>query len=276
VIMEIKKVVLLDKNGEVLDSFEKDANVFDSSNIYPIVVESYLWNGVRQLNSAEAHKDKIERVYNKEDVPEETKIMLQDDDRRMELIKTFSYGLRVLEAGCSQGTASIKIAELPQVREVHGIDIRQSAVEEGNKLIRDLVSSGKITREVGDKVKLEKLRIEDLPSSYGEYDAVCAYEVFEHMAPQDFFPAFQRLYQFIKPDGSFFVSVPNRFPAKKYDEEGRSRWRWHDHRNFFSKLSLEMFLRNFFEKVRFVPFYENESVEDGIYLISECGGKKYD
>lgn len=274
--MSVKKIVLLDKKGEVVDSFEKEAVAFDSSNIYPVVVENYLWDKDQQLKSAEEFKDKIERVYDKEGVPEETRVMLQDDYRRMKLIKTFDYGHRVLEVGCSQGTASIKIAELPEVDEVVGIDIRRSAIDEGNKLIKKLVENKEITQTVADKIKLEHLRIEDLPENHGKYNSICAYEVFEHMAPQDFLPAFQHLYKFIENDGTFFISVPNRFPNKKYDELGRTRWRWHDHRNFFSKISLEMFLSNFFEQVKFYPLYEEETVEDSIYLICECKGKKYD
>src|SRR3989344_616120 len=150
--MTIKKVALLDKKGETINSFEKGAARFDSSNIYPIVIENYLWDKAQQLQSAEVYVDKIERVYSPDDVPDDVKVMLQDDYRRMELIKTFSYGPRVLEVGCSQGTASIKIAELPYVKEVLGIDIRQLAVEQGNLLIQKLVRKNEISSDTANKV----------------------------------------------------------------------------------------------------------------------------
>lgn len=274
--MDIKKVVLLNKTGDIIDSFEKTAEVFNSSNIYPVVIEHYPWDQEKQHHSAETYKDQIKRVYTIDSVPEESKQMIQDDLRRIELVKMFNYGAQILEVGCSDGTISIKLAELPATKSILGIDIRQSAIDDGHALLKKLVEQKEITSAVADKVMLEKLRIEDLPTTYGQYDSVCAYEVFEHMSPQDFFPAFQHLYKFIKKDGTFFISVPNRFHHARYDQEKRSRWRWHDHRNFFSKVSLEMFLKDFFEEVKFYPLYDTETVDGSIYLICECRVKKYD
>lgn len=274
--MNIKKVVLLNKVGDIIDGIEKPVDSYNSGNIYPLVIENYVWNKEMQRNSAEIYKDKIKRVYDIDNIPGETKKMVEDDICRIDLIKTFDYGPKVLEVGCSDGTVSIKLAELPTTELILGIDIRQSAIDDGHNLIDKLVKEKKLTNEAAKKVRLEEFRIEDLPVNYGKYDSVCAYEIFEHMAPQDLLPAFQHLYKFIKKDGNFYISVPNRFPADKYEKEKRARWKWDDHRNFFSKISLEIFLSNFFEAVDAYPLDKNEAVEDSIYLIYKCIGKKYD
>ena len=277
--MKIKKVVLLNKEGEIIETFlknNKKENRYASSEVYPIVVENYIWDKKKQFQSAEKYKDQIKRVFYQDKVDEKVKTMLQDDINRLELIKKFSYGKDVLEVGCSDGSASIKIAEIPSVRKVFGIDIRKSAINDGRKLIKDLVRKKEIDKKTAEKVRLENYTVENFPLNFGKFDSVCAYEIFEHMAPQDILPAFQHLYKFIKNDGKFFLSVPNRFPNKKYYELGRARWKWFDHRNFFSQASLELFLKNFFKQIKFHENYKKEKIEDGIYLICECKGKLYD
>ena len=273
--MSVSAVVLLGKNGEVIKTFSQKKE-FSSGNAYPVVVESYLWDSEKQMESAEKYKDQIKRVYYQNEVDAEVKDMLQDDIRRIDLVKGFPYGDSVLEVGCSDGTVSIKIAELPQVKKVLGVDIRKSAIEDGRALLKDLLKRGDITKETARKVSLLHSATERIPQKYGQFDSVCAYEIFEHLAPQDMLPVFQNLYKFVKKDGNFFMSVPNRFPGKKYEKLGRSRWRWFDHRNFFSRLSLGMFLKNFFEEVKFYPLYKGEKIDESIYLICECNGKKYE
>ncbi|MFA6159995.1 MAG: class I SAM-dependent methyltransferase [Parcubacteria group bacterium] len=276
--MKIKQVVSLNKEGEAIDTFQqgKIKKNYLSSEIFPIMVEDYVWDQKRQERSAEKYKDQIKRVFYQDKVDEKIKIMLQDDIRRLELIKDFDYGKNILEVGCSDGSASIKIAENPKVKKVFGIDIRKSAINDGEKLIKDLLKRREIDKKIADKIRLGNYTVENFPLKFGKFDSVCAYEIFEHMAPQNMLPAFQHLYKFIKKDGNFFISVPNRFPDEKYDRMGRTRWKWFDHRNFFSQASLELFLRNFFKKVDFFPLYENEKAEKSIYLICECRGKLYE
>jgi len=269
--MLIQRVSLLNKNGKIFQNFDKKGvKKFTSSNIFPMVIESYIWNKIEQLKSAEKYKDQIKRVFYTNIVDKKAKNMIQDDVRRLELIQKFNYGQRVLEVGCSDGSVSIKIAESPKVKKVIGIDVRQSAINDGKKLIKDLLKKKVISQTTAKKIKLVKSRIEDFSKSYGKFNSVCAYEIFEHLAPQDLMPSFKHLCQFIKKDGKLFVSVPNRFPHPKYDRIKRSRWQWFDHRNFFSQLSLAILLKGFFKSVKFYPLYKNEKVEDSLYLIAEC------
>lgn len=266
-------VFFLDKNGEVIKKIVKDRHL-DSQNIYPIVLQSYFWDKSDQKKSAQKYKDQIKRVFYPEKADTQTKNVLQDDIQRLRVIGKFNYGGRVLELGCSDGSVSIRIAQLNHVEKVIGTDIRKSAIDDGKILIKDLLKKRAINRTVANKITLKNIALEEIPKSWGLFNSICAYEIFEHMTPWRLTPAFTHLYRFIKSDGKFFISVPNRFNHKKYDALGRSRWKWYDHRNFFSKLSLELFLMNFFKKIRFYSLYDNEQVEDGIYLICECQYKK--
>lgn len=270
---KIKNIFFLDKSGVIIGNVGSKSNP-NSSEIFPIVVDYYPWDIEKQNESAEKYKDKIKRVFYPEKIEAGVEIMLKDDIQRLKLVSKFNYGKKVLEIGCSDGSVSIKIAGRAEVKEILAIDIRQSAINDGKKLLRDLVKKEEIKQAIADKIELKKYAIEDLPECYGQYDSVCAYEIFEHLTPWDFMPAFKHLYKFIKPNGKFFISVPNRFPNTKYDMEGRSRWKWFDHRNFFSQASLELLLTSFFNDVKFYSLYPNEKNEESIYLICECHGKK--
>lgn len=272
--MKIKKVVFLDRNGETVGSMGDLKKETKSSATLPVIVDYYDWDLKKQVASAEKYKDQIKRVFYQDGVDRKVGVMLQDDVRRLELVQSFNYGLRVLEVGSSDGSVSIKIASQKNVKEILAIDIRQSAIDDGKKLIKDLIKRGDLSRENANKISLKRIAIEELSAKYGQFDSVCAYEIFEHLLPWDFMPVFKHLYKFIKPNGKFFISVPNRFPDIKYEKEGRSRWRWFDHRNFFSHLSLYLLLRNFFKEIKFYSLYPNEKTEKGLYLICECNGKK--
>ena len=273
--MITKSVVFLNRGGEILGSLGEQSSRIDSGGVFPVVVDYYDWDISKQAKSAEKYKDQIKRVFYQNETDEGVKRMLQDDIRRLDVVQKFDYGPRVLEVGSSDGAVSIKIAQRPKVKEILAIDIRQSAINDGKSLLKDLVKRKEVSAIVAKKVTLKKYAIEDLPNRYGQFDSVCAYEIFEHLSPWDLMPVFKHLYKFIKPNGKFFISVPNRFPDKKYEKEGRSRWRWFDHRNFFSQLSLNLFLTSFFKDVRFYPLYPKEKTEKSLYLICECRGKKF-
>lgn len=275
--MPNQRISLLDRSGEIIQNVDRQgAKKFNSANTIPVMIDYYLWDKKKQLQSSEKYKDQIKRVFYPEKVDKKVKDMVQDDINRLLLVKSFNYGKRVLEVGCSDGSVSIKIAENPRVKEIIGIDFRQSAINDGKNLIKNLLKKKVINQKVAKKVKLIKSTVEGFSTRYGKFDSVCAYEIFEHLTPQDLMPTFQHLYKFIKKDGNFFISVPNRFPHQKYVKSKRSRWKWHDHRNFFSQLSLELFFKNFFRRFKFSPLYKGEKISDGIYLIVECKEKKYD
>ena len=46
----------------------------------------------------------------------------------------------------------------------------------------DQVKKGELKKNIADKVKLKKCAIENLPIDVGQFDSVCAYEIFEHLS----------------------------------------------------------------------------------------------
>ncbi len=262
----IKKYISLNKHGKELEKV-KD---FDSGNIYPYVSDAYEWSDEEFLNSANKYKDEIKRVY---DVNSEKEYMIQDDRQRIKVIKNLPYGKTVLEVGCSDGTVSLAIAENDNVKQVTGIDIRKDVIKDYNNLIIKLSKENKIKKEIVNKVKIEVSSISDYAKKNIKFDTVCAYEVLEHIQPNDFYPTINKLIKLLKPNGNLLISVPNRYCLDKYEKEGRSRWNWHDHKNYFSRLSLEIHLNKYFDQVKFIPHYADEESKDGIYLIASCSNQ---
>jgi len=269
------KVIYLHGDGEESKP-EKETCSNKSEIFYPVVLDDTIWTEDKQIESAEKWKDKIKRVFDPSSVPPEKKNMLQDDLRRIEITKGFLFGKKVLEFGCSDGTISMCIAKNPNVMKVTGVDIRKSAIEDANELKKELLTNGFFNEK--EESKLDFIQtvggINTLKKQLPKMDTVCAFEVLEHIHPNSMIEIFEALYHLLKRNGNMFVSVPNRYPNEKYVKEGRHRWPWYDHKNFFSKISLELFLKEYFTEVTFVPLYDNEMPHESIYLICECKGKK--
>ncbi len=236
---------------------------------FPFVAEEYAWSREEQLARAEEFRDRIEYIYHPEGDAENHNLprWRLDDTARLETTRTLPFGSRVLEAGCSSGTVSIEIAKVPSVRAVVGIDIRPSAILHAEALRAELLASGALSsadaRKIIFRVKaIEELAVEEL------YDTVCAFEVLEHLTPNAFDGAVQQLVRLMKPEGNFLMSVPNRYPDQSYVAENRTRWNAPDHKNFFSKWSLETLLKQHFKEVRFFSV-ANRPVERGVYLCAE-------
>src|SRR3989344_3872857 len=119
---KVSTVALLSRNGEILRVSGAHEKVrLHSRSVFPVMVDQYFWDGKKQLKSAETYKDQIKRVFYPETVAKETQVMLQDDHRRLALVRGFRFGSRVLEVGSSDGSVSIVIAKKPRAHEVLGI-----------------------------------------------------------------------------------------------------------------------------------------------------------
>jgi len=219
----------------------------------------------RHVALAEKYRDKIkDRLLSPERVPEEYKKLIPDDYKRVRIILGLPYGERVLDAGCSDGTISIKIAELG--KRVVGIDIAPSAIKEANE------QRESCPKEIRRNVSFQVGTVEDLDFPDNYFYTVCAFETLEHLGASQVDAGIKSLVRVLKPRGNLLVTTPNRYPNASYVKEGRSRWKWHNHFHFFSKLSLECILSKYFKEIRFAAM--NEKPEEGIYLICECRGKK--
>jgi len=281
-------MVALDRKGnETSVLFGKREDTEDQS-FFPLMTEEYEWGREEQIQRAKQFRDRIEYLYHPED--DETHPMLStwrlDDTERLKTTLMLPFGKKVLESGCSSGTVSIEIAKLPQVEKVVGVDIRDDAIDIAHRLVQERVEKGDLTGSDAEKLTFQVRAIEDLEYPVELFDSVCAFEVLEHLTPADFEKAVPALIRLMKPDGNFLVSLPNRYPDQTYmenivlkDKDGndvsgwRARWNAPDHKNFFSKTSLEYYLKQYFHTIEFYSV-EGRPVDRGVYLMCSCTGKK--
>lgn len=138
---------------------------------------------------------------------------------------------KVLEIGCATGEF------LKAGKEKYGWEI--DGIEPNKKLTKKLIKEGYI---VFDKV-LEQAKI---PS--GRYDAVCLFNVFEHL--WDAVSSLKRINSFLKPNGLIIIEIPD------FEAIGRAVFRrywflYHlpRHLTFFTRKTLDYLMR----QTGFVP-----------------------
>jgi len=269
------KIVALDKDGNEAKVLFENKDAVSNNNIFPIVVQDYEWSRNEQVERANKFRDRIEYIYYPENDKENPMLSVWrlDDTDRIKATVDLPFGEKILESGCSSGTMTLEISRLKNVKEVVGVDIREDAISRAGTLTKDLVKKSKLKKEDTDKVTFISSAIEDLDHKNESFDTVCAFEVLEHITPNDFDTAVSKLAKLMKGKGNFLMSVPNRYPDNFFVKEGRTRWNAPDHKNFFSKTSLEFLLGKYFNSVKFFPV-GGESVGKGVYLICECKNKK--
>ncbi len=270
-------VVGVDRHGNEISVLAQRQGVTreTAGRIFPLVIDEYEWSREEQVKRAQEFRDRIEYIYSPEN--DSTHPMLAtwrlDDTARLKTTLALPFGKKVLETGCSSGTVAIEIAKLAGVKEVVGIDLRPDAISTANELLNTLCTQGKISAEDAAKVRFEVSAIEDLKSADGYYDSVCAFEVLEHLTVADFHKAMANMLRLLSPNGAFLMSVPNRYPDVFYTDAKRARWNAPDHKDYFSKESLEWLLKPYFKEVTFHPV-DNRPVDKGVYLFAEGRGKK--
>jgi 2-polyprenyl-3-methyl-5-hydroxy-6-metoxy-1,4-benzoquinol methylase len=241
--------------------------------IFPVVIDQYEWSRKEQIKHAQEFRDRIEYIYSPEN--DSSHPMLStwrlDDTARLKATLALPFGKKVLETGCSSGTVTIEIAKLPQTIEVVGIDLRPDAIQTAKNLVAKLTKEGKLDSKDAGKIKFQVSSVEDLYCK-SQFDNVCAFEILEHLVSSDFHKALKNMGNLLKDDGTFFMSVPNRYPDEFYVKTNRIRWQAPDHKNYFSKESLTYLLKDYFEKVIFYSL-DNQPVDKGVYLLVEARGK---
>jgi 2-polyprenyl-3-methyl-5-hydroxy-6-metoxy-1,4-benzoquinol methylase len=107
--------------------------------------------------------------------------------------------ISVLDAGCGDGRVSSEMVQ--RGHSVIGIDQLELSIIYAKNLVPQA------SFLVGDLRK-------DLISHYGlqehQFDAITMIEVYEHIPPQDCPTILANLYQVLKPDGTFIISVPSK------------------------------------------------------------------
>jgi len=271
------RVVGLDRHGNEVAVLASQTNGVrqQAGGVFPVVIDDHAWSRAEQIRDAQKFRDRIEYIYFPEDDGRHPMLSTWrlDDTSRIEAILDLPFGSKVLEAGCSSGTVAIEIAKLDEVNEVVGIDLRPDAIATANKLIKQLKKTGVLTQDIVKKINFEVSAVEDLDYKSGYFDSVCAFEVLEHLTLSDFHSALENMQRLLATDGTFFVSVPNRYPKEFYLKAGRMRWSAPDHKNYFSKKSLKYLLGIYFKSVTFHSI-GSDSVDGGVYLIAEARDKK--
>lgn len=113
--------------------------------------------------------------------------------RRLKFLQEHtSKGARILDAGCATGDF---LAEAADIFEVYGFDISSAAIAHAKNRLPHLSE------------RLIAQRLEDEGTSWKEFDAVCLWDVIEHVA--DPVVVIQRMMDYVKPGGYLLISTPD-------------------------------------------------------------------
>ena len=144
------------------------------------------------------------------------------------LQKQISNGARVLDAGCATGDF---LVEASKVFDVYGFDISSAAISIAKCRLPNLSD------------RLIAWRLEDKEASWKDFDAVCLWDVIEHVAEP--VEVLYQMMDYVKPGGYLIISTPDldSFTAKCM----RSNWAFMIppyHLGYFSKKSFKYIFTN--------------------------------
>lgn len=112
--------------------------------------------------------------------------------RRVKLLGRYApEGSSVLDAGCSTGSF---VTAAKSRFEMHGLDFSEFAIAQARAANPELAG------------RLFAGKLEDLPSSSGRFDAVCLWDVVEHL--WDPVPVLRSLLECLRPGGHLLMSTP--------------------------------------------------------------------
>ncbi|MCZ7557104.1 MAG: class I SAM-dependent methyltransferase [Bacteroidia bacterium] len=184
-------------NSEVIQNLWMQVGVELSSNVIkelPLSVEFFECSNCR-FGTFQPLIEGTSEFYN--DISNEKHYYLDEKWEYNMALEDLEKCQKILEIGCGEGYFVDKLLALG--KEVKGIDKNNRAVM--NAQIKSLP----ITDNTLDEV---------VHADRGSYDAVCAFQVLEHVeAPLDFIRSANSL---LKTDGYFIVAVPNSSGILKY------------------------------------------------------------
>lgn len=224
---------------------------------------------LKHTKDAETYRDRIgDRLYHPERVEPDKVHLIKDDIRRVKVILSIRpSGDRFLDVGCSDGSVTLEIAKTWRPKKIIGIDVAPSAIKEAKEKLKH------VEEDIRKRVKFKLAFIEELDFPDNYFDTIYACETLEHIAPGMFRTAFSNILRMLKDKGKLIISVPNRYPDRKYVAEKRARWKWPTHYRCFSFSSLRKLLKKHFSEIEFIPLYDGEKPSKSIYLICVCSGK---
>lgn len=228
--------------------------------------ESFYYSTEEQMKQAIKYKDNLGDYWGK-DVTHDPILSRSSRDvpQRIETLLSIPTGKRCLDVGCSCGIITTKLAENGKI--ITGVEIVPHLFEEAEQLRNYLPA------EIQKNISFINSPIEECEFEPESFDAVYMTETFEHIPHSIHKNLIEKILAFLKRNGSVVFSVPNRYPAKKYVEEGRHRWDWFNHVTHYTAKSVEYFLKTYFKNISFHPIYD-EPVKEGIFLICRAWEKK--
>ncbi len=123
---------------------------------------------------------------------QDTATLARETRRRLALVQRHLAGGRMLEVGCATGDF---MAEAKAHYELYGFDLSAYAVEVAQQKNPDIAA------------RIWTGRLEDQHLSPQFFDAICAWDVIEHI--WDPLPTFGPLMDYLKPGGYLLLSTPN-------------------------------------------------------------------
>lgn len=265
-------VILLNGRGEEVPGFTLSRGAArpsgPPSQWYPLVLHDEEYRPEAHRVEAEQYRDRIgDRLLRPEAVAPDKRHLIADDRQRAARVLALEYRGRVLDVGTSDGTLLLETVRRWELTEAVGVDVAQSAIEEANAaMARDPALNG--------RVSFIESFIEGLSFPDAHFDTVSACETLEHIGPGQFDRALGNLLRMLRPGGDLLMTVPNRYPDSRYEREGRARWSWPAHHQYFTELTVRHLLAPHFGSLAFTPLYEGEPPGDSIYLICRASGRR--
>jgi 2-polyprenyl-3-methyl-5-hydroxy-6-metoxy-1,4-benzoquinol methylase len=146
--------------------------------------------------------------------------LLQKHASRYRFVGEAVAGKSTLDVGCGDGYGTYYLAQ--HARQAIGIDLSAEAIANAGRRYR----RSNLSYLVMNGIRL------GFPA--GCFEAVCALEIFEHVASADDLLA--ETYRLLKPQGVFYVSTPN---VESYVATGRNPWhvKEYTYREFHTSLA---------------------------------------
>lgn len=140
-------------------------------------------------------------------------------------LKTLDRGSNILEIGCGRGFTMLTLEKMG-FHNIKGIDIDDSQIDFGKKL--------------GLNVELVEDTVDFLNQCKEQYDAVIAFDVFEHMHKDELVLVLSKIYSLLKKEGVLICKVPNA------NHPLSMRYRYIDWTHYisFTEMSLDFILYN--------------------------------
>lgn len=155
--------------------------------------------------------------------------------------KRLSNGVKLLDAGCGTGYGSYLLTEKAQVI---GIDIDPEAIEYAQK-------------HFGAKVIFEVSKIEKTEFSNSTFDAICSFEVIEHL--KDTSEYIKEISRVMKKEGTLFISTPNKL-VMPIEKDVNSPYHFKE----YMLSEMEIILKKSFKKIDIYGQYKSKRAQMAI------------